>query len=146
MNRRAFLQMLGVASVAVALPPILARADSPAIATVDRGPLTASFIEPDLTPVGPSFVIPADWWDISGGVARLRNELQCLSWPGPSCRIGGLAFFRDGQRMFYDQINFGHQGPEYVSPGSVVLVQAIALRMDGLPVAAAEAMFRAVLL
>jgi hypothetical protein len=152
--------MLGVSSiaVAVALPPILARADSPVPSpaglclrdntrlAVDRTPLTASFVDPGWNPVGPSFAIPPDWWEISNGVARMRNAIECPNWSGPTCWVSGLAFYRGAECVLRDTVNFDGGGPAAAIIGGEIIVSRVELRVDGLPCEAANEGLRAVLL
>lgn len=154
MNRRAFLRMLGVASIAVALPPISKAAagivteakPSDILALATREPLTTSFIDTNRNPVGPSFLIPPDWWYIENGVARLRNSIECVNWPGPACTLMGLRFYRSEQWIFEDRIDFGFDGGAAVTMGEVVQVNAMSLKLDGMPKSGADEMLRRVLL
>lgn len=149
--------MIGVASVAVALPPIVARASPAAASTAlqlrdkprfayDREPLVASFADLAWNPVGPSFEIPPDWWEIANGVARLRNAIVCASWPGPACSISGLVLFRGKNWVLRELIDFGHEGPECIALGSTLQVDVIEIKFDGFPRRAAEQALRGVLL
>lgn len=149
--------MVGMASVAIALPPIIARPGSRPSPTgvqlrdnarlaVDHSPLVASFTDPEWNPVGPTFQIPPEWWQIGNGVAQLLNPIDCRCWPGYACTLAGIAFYRGSQWQFRERVSFDSGGPALVVPGSAVLISAFEIRMDGLPRAAIDEMLKAALL